>query len=118
MGLVAIEGMEFFAYHGYYDQEKERGNTFIVDIYLTTNLEKAAQSDKLSDTIDYEKVYRIVEEIMGKKYNLLEHIAHKILGQLKNEFQQVMAVKIRVSKLNPPVKGKVKRTFIELERNL
>ena len=116
MGLVAIEGMEFFAYHGYYAQEKEHGNTFIVDIYIKTKLDSAAESDKLSDTIDYENVYKIVEQIMGEKYNLLEHIAHQILQQLKQELNSIKGVKIRVSKLNPPVKGKVKRTYIELDK--
>ncbi len=117
MGKVAIEGMEFFAYHGYYDQEKENGNSFIVDIYIDTALEQAAMSDKLSDTINYENVYKATAAVMDQRYNLLEHIAWQIMEHLHDDLHGVNAIKIRISKLNPPLRGKVGRTFIELEKN-
>ena len=117
MGLVAVEGMEFFAYHGYYQQEKENGNSFIVDIYIDTALEQAAQSDKLNDTVNYERVYQITAQVMGERHNLRGNIEWQIMEKLHDDRQGVNAIKIRISKLNPPLKGKVNRTFIELKKN-
>ena len=44
MGQIALEGMEFFAFHGYYDEEQKIGNKYGVDLYIETNLNAAAAS--------------------------------------------------------------------------
>jgi len=33
---IGLEGMEFFAYHGFYTEEQKIGTTFIVDVYIST----------------------------------------------------------------------------------
>ena len=57
MGRITLEGLEFFAFHGYYDEEQKIGNKYGVDITVETTLEKAQTDDKLSETIDYEELY-------------------------------------------------------------
>ena len=47
MGVIEIEGMEFYAYHGHYAEEQIVGNRFILDVTLITDCEKAAESDNL-----------------------------------------------------------------------
>ena len=34
MGQIALEGMEFFAFHGYYDEEQKIGNKYGIDLYI------------------------------------------------------------------------------------
>ena len=48
MGKITLDGLEFFAFHGYYDEEQKIGNKFGVDITIETSLEKAGMDDKLS----------------------------------------------------------------------
>lgn len=117
MGVLALEGMQFYANHGYYAHEKENGGEYTVDIYLHLNLMKAGLSDQLEDTLNYEKVYQIVNTIMQGSKNLIEHIAYQIMEQLATEFSEVEFAKIRVSKLQPPIQGKVAKTFVEIEKN-
>ena len=52
MGLIAIEGMKFYAFHGYYPQEQLIGTEFLVDVYVEVNTTTAAANDSLSDTIN------------------------------------------------------------------
>ncbi|MDX5443432.1 MAG: dihydroneopterin aldolase, partial [Hymenobacteraceae bacterium] len=47
MGQIALEGMEFFAFHGFYDEEQKIGNKYGVDLYIKTDLHAAAESDDL-----------------------------------------------------------------------
>ena len=118
MSLIALEGMEFYAYHGYYPEEQVIGGQYSVDVYLTTNFEVAAEKDELSGTINYETVFAITQQVMQKPAKLIEHVAHQILTQIIALKADLKHVKVRVSKWNPPFISKVERTFIEVEKFL
>ena len=104
-GIIELEGMEFHAFHGCLERERKEGNTFMVDFYAETELKKAVKSDDLKDTIDYGRVYDIVAEQMAVPSNLLENVAGRILDAVRKEFKEILFLKIRVSKKNPPVNG-------------
>ena len=104
-GIIELEGMEFHAFHGCLEKERKEGNTFLVDFYAETELKNAVKSDNLKDTIDYGRVYDIVAEQMAVPSNLLENVAGRILDAVRKEFKEILFLKIRVSKKNPPVNG-------------
>ena len=117
MSIIALEGMEFYSYHGYYDEEQRFGGKYLVDIYLTTDLDSLMDmSDNLEETINYERVYGICKEIMGIKTRLIETIGYRIMERVLQLSVRIQKVRIRVSKLNPPLLGKVNRTYIEVEK--
>lgn len=97
--------MEFHAYHGCLEKERREGNTFIVDFHAETELKKAVKTDDLGKTIDYGRVYDIVAGQMAIPSNLLENVAGRILDAIRKEFDDVLFLKVRVSKKNPPVNG-------------
>lgn len=115
MGKVSLEGMEFYARHGYYEEERVIGNKYSVDVTLEVDFSEAASEDKLEGTVNYEKVYEIVQEVMNIDANLLEHLAGKIIKSLKESFAQVSKVQVKISKYNPPIKGLCHRATVELE---
>jgi len=117
MGKIAVEGMRFQAYHGFYPEERLTGHEFGVDVYIRTDFGKAAGEDDLSGTINYETVFRAVQLIMKEPVQLLEHVAQKIIERLKFQFDSILEVTVRVSKYNPPLGGDVQRVYIELERS-
>ncbi len=102
---IILENIEFFAYHGYYDEEQRIGNKYTVDISVEANLEKAAKNDKLSDTINYEHIYQIVAQEMAIPTRLLEHIAQRIIDALFQKYSQIETIEIAVGKHNPPIGG-------------
>lgn len=104
-GIIELEGMEFHAYHGCLEKERKEGNTFLVDFHAETELKKAVKSDDLKDTIDYGRIYDIVAEQMAVPSNLLENVAGRIVDTIRKEFKEILFLKIRVSKKNPPVNG-------------
>lgn len=104
-GIIELEGMEFHAYHGCLEKERREGNTFIVDFHAETELKKAVKTDELGKTIDYGRVYDIVAGQMAIPSNLLENVAGRILDAIRKEFDDVLFLKVRVSKMNPPVNG-------------
>lgn len=115
MGKVSLEGMEFYARHGYYEEERVIGNKYSVDVTLDVDFSEAASADKLEGTVNYEKVYEIVREVMSIDANLLEHLAGKMIKALRKGFPEVNHAKVMISKYNPPIKGLCKRAVVELE---
>lgn len=102
-GTILLNGMKFYARHGVMPQETQVGAWFTVDLRLKTNLEQAALSDSLSDTLNYASVYNHVKEAMEEPSLLVEAAAGKIARTLFNKFPQVEALTIRLTKDNPPV---------------
>ena len=105
IGLIELEGMEFKAYHGVLEQEKVRGNEFVVDFRGELDLSAAAESDALADTLNYAEIYDIVAYEMSVPSELLENVAGRIMKAIEAQFPQLVSFSIRVSKKRPPVDG-------------
>ena len=107
MGTISLEGMEFFAYHGCYKEEQVIGTKFIVDLYVSLDTTIAEDSDHLKDTLSYVHLYHAVKTEMEQKSHLLEHVAKRIMDSLKSGFPQIREIELKISKVNPPIGGKV-----------
>ena len=105
MGLIQIENMEFYAFHGHYREEQIVGNKFLVDLHIEADLSAPAASDNLRDAINYQEAYRIVKAAMEKKSKLMEHIAKRIVDGIYAHFSGLQRVQVKVSKINPPMGG-------------
>lgn len=114
MGLISLSGMEFFAYHGCYNEEQILGNKFMVDLEFFTGTENAEITDDLAQTVNYQKVYELVKAEMDIKSKLLEHVSRRILDALYKQFPYISAAKITIAKLNPPIGGKVEKVSVTL----
>lgn len=117
MGKIKLEGLEFFAYHGFYKTEREVGRKFGVDVEVTVDFSKAAKDDSLHDTINYENVYRIVKEEMAVPVKLLEYLADKICTKMLMSFHNIEDVHISIRKFNPPIGGICKSATVEMFKN-
>lgn len=106
MGILELEGMEFYACHGCLEREKDFPNLFVVDFRAETDMSRAAESDRLEDTVDYGKIYDIVADVMnGEHAGLIEHLAGKIIKNISARFPGLENFSVRVSKRRPPVNG-------------
>jgi dihydroneopterin aldolase len=109
MGKILLEGMEFFAYHGHYKEEQIIGTKFIVDLEIVFETGIAEYSDHLGDTINYQEVFQVVKKEMEINAHLLESVARRILDAVMKSFPQVKSLQVKISKVNPPLGGKVKQ---------
>lgn len=116
MGTIKIKNIRVYAYHGCLIEEGKIGSDYSVDLSVKVDLKNSAQTDNLNDTVDYVHLNRIVKEEMGIRTKLLETVADKILDRILFEIPLVEKVKVKVSKLNPPIGGNVASVSIVMER--
>ncbi len=114
MSTISVEQMEFYAYHGCFKEEQIIGTRFLVDLYLETDTEKAEKSDDLTDTVNYQEVYLLVKKEMEIKSKLLEHVGRRILNSVKQRFPQITTASLKISKMNPPLGGKMKNVSLTM----
>lgn len=116
MDKVSLRNMVFYGYHGAAEQEKELGGKFEIDLEMGFDITPAIESDRLHDTINYENVYKLVNNIVTEsKFHLIEALAGKILSTIFNVFPIDIAC-VRVRKPNAPVKGVLDCVEVEITR--
>jgi len=116
MGRILLEDMEFYAYHGCFQEEQVIGNRFMVNLEFEFDTQESELSDKLSKTVNYQDVYGIIDAQMQQKSYLLEHVGRRIIDEVFQKFEMITFVKIKISKMNPPVGGKTKAVSVVLEK--
>lgn len=115
-GILEIEDMEFFAYHGCFEAEQTVGNRFKVYACLHYDCSLPAKSDYIDDALSYQTAYEIIAREMMKRSHLLEHVGLRILDALYGAFPQLQYAKIKISKMNPPLGGQIGCTSVTLEK--
>tara|TARA_B110000014_G_C19630196_1_gene332667 strand:+ start:171 stop:524 length:354 start_codon:yes stop_codon:yes gene_type:complete len=102
MGLISIEGIRVFAYHGHLPEEVILGGHFVVSVWVTTDSEEVENTDDLNHTVDYVKVIELVKEQMAIRSNMIEHSAKRIADAIL-PLHKVQKVKVEVEKIQPPI---------------
>lgn len=97
-------------------EEGKIGSDYRIDLTVKANLKPSAKTDQLADTVDYVHLNKIVKQEMAVRTKLLETVADLILDRILVEIPLVNKVKIKVSKLNPPIGGNVEMVSIIMER--
>ncbi|MDT8392834.1 MAG: dihydroneopterin aldolase [Bacteroidales bacterium] len=115
MSTISIEQMEFYAYHGCFKEEQIIGTRFLVDLSLETDTKQAEISDDLMDTVNYQEVYLLVKKEMEVRSKLLEHVGRRILRAVMDRFPEIESAKIKISKMNPPLGGKMSSVSLSLQ---
>ena len=112
--IIRIRNAKFYAHHGVLDAERANGGLFEIDAELTCDVTEAEMEDSLKKTMDYEKVYAFIKEIVsGKKFYLIESLAARISRSLIANFSMVQKVTVKVRKPSPPLGGVVDHVEVE-----
>lgn len=112
-GAIHVKGIRCYAYHGCLAEERKIGAEYVVDVEIKNPKSEINQSDRLTDTVDYSEIYKLVVEEMKIPSNLIEHVAGRIFNKLK-EISSDNLVCVSVTKINPPVNGALKEVTFTL----
>lgn len=103
---ISVTNAEFYGYHGVREEERSLGGRYQVDIDVWCDTVKAVVSDDISDSVNYEELLYIANEVMtGEPCELIETLAHDIGSGVMDKFTQVRQATIRVRKLSVPIQA-------------
>ena len=112
---IEVNGIKLYAHHGCLPEEEAIGGHYIVDVAITTDFTEAMQNDDLNKTVDYVDVNRIVSREMAIRSKLIEHVGYRIVQALKSEVSGIDSLKVKMTKLTPPINGDVNDVAIIIE---
>ena len=112
---IEVNGIKIYAFHGCLPEEGKIGGHYSVDVMLNTNFQVASITDDLSKTIDYVLVNKIVCEEMAVRSKLIEHVGQRIINRLKKEISTIELVRLKLTKISPPINGDVNNVAIIIE---
>lgn len=114
-GFIFIENMRLHAFHGVLPQEREVGNDYVVNLRIGYPLDDCIASDDVADTLNYATAAEIIKTEMDKPSALIEHAAGRIITELRQRFDKIESIKIRIMKLAPPMSFDMDGAGVELE---
>ena len=112
---IEVNGIKLYAFHGCLPEEGKIGGNYIVDVTITTDFTEAAKSDDLLKTVDYVVINKIVKEEMAVRSKLIEHVGQRITDRIKQGVNNVEALRVKVTKVCPPINGDVDNVAIIIE---
>ncbi len=109
--------MEFYGYHGVFQEETKLGQRFIIDLEVEADLQQAGTTDNLEYSINYGQLYFDVKEIVeGEPLKLIEAVAEAIAKKMLNSYNRIQSVMVRVIKPDPPIPGHYQSVSVEILR--
>jgi dihydroneopterin aldolase len=115
---IFIHGLSLHAYHGVMAHEAKVGQTFTLDLELQIDLSAAARSDKVVDTVSYDKVVACAAETFGaQRFRLIEAAAGRVADAILAKFPTVSAVRVTIHKPHAPIAATFVDVGVTLVRN-
>ena len=101
---IFISGLMLHAYHGVMPHEAKVGQTFSLDIVLEIDLSAAARSDKVTDTVSYDKVVTCASKaFVRQRFRLIEAAGGSVADAVLAEFPRVRSVTVTIHKSHAPI---------------
>lgn len=117
MDKIYVNGMEFYGYHGVFQEETKLGQRFIVDLVAEVELKQAGDTDNLDFSVNYGELYQVCRDIVeGPPFKLVEAVAEKIAQTILSDFTLVKNCTVKVIKPDPPIPGHLKSVAVEITR--
>ena len=114
MGLISVEGIRVFAYHGHLPEEAKLGGHFIVNVWATVDTSVVEKTDDLNDTLDYVKIIQIVKQQMAIRADMIEVPAKRIVDNIIS-LNKVKKVKVELEKDCPPIDATFDKISVTIE---
>ncbi|WP_334458962.1 dihydroneopterin aldolase [Acinetobacter soli] len=115
MDAIVIEGLKVNTVVGCFNWERQIKQPLLLDLTIHNDLQRAAQSDELDDTLNYALICELAAHaIKHAQPKLIEHAAHLVLKKLFETFPTIESIIITIRK--PAIIAEAQSVGIRLER--
>ena len=115
---IFIHGLSLHAYHGVMPHEAKVGQSFTLDVVAEVDLAAAARSDKVADTVSYDRIVEVVSRAFcDRRYRLVEAAAGAVADVILAEFARITSVRVTVHKPHAPIPATFGDVGVEIVRS-
>ncbi len=98
LDIVYLHGLKVECVIGVWDWERRIKQTVTIDLDMAADIQRAAASDQLQDTLNYKAVAkRLMQFVGGSEFQLVETLAERIAELLQAEFS-IPWCRVRINK--------------------
>ncbi len=115
MYQIALKNLEFYGYHGLYQEESLIGNQFLVDIMVSIDQLDFVDGN-LSSTVNYVTLFEIIKNEMNQPQKLLETVIQKIEKEVKKLSTSIKKIEIILTKIHVPIDGMIGQAQVSLSK--
>jgi dihydroneopterin aldolase len=116
MVTIELQNLIFYVHHGIYEEERRVMNSFEVNLSVSYS-EINPVYERISDTISYVNLFKIVQEKMKEPVFLLEKICQGIILNIKHQYPAVSEIRISVFKLQAPIEHFIGKVGVTMHRS-
>ena len=102
--VIELKGLQFYSFHGLYEEEKKAGGEFVVDVSAKLDSSHHEVSS-IEETVNYAEVFAIIKKEMNVPRELLETLTQSIAENIHAKFSSLKEIEVRVVKKVPPIVG-------------
>jgi len=114
---ITLRGLEVFARHGVFADERRSGQIFLVDVDIEMDLSDAGNSDLIVDSVDYGKLASLVHDtVAGERWDLIERVATRVAEAVLSFDGRIGAVEVTVHKPSAPIPHPFADVAVRLRR--
>lgn len=115
---IRIDGLEVYAYHGVFPEENRRGQTFIINAVLYTDIRKAAMEDELVLSTHYGEVCEFMHRFMKEHtYKMIETVAENMAREVLLSFPNLKGIELEVQKPDAPIPLPFESVSVKIRRD-
>ena len=108
-GVLKVNDLRVWANHGWYEEERLIGGEYRIDVTMSVEISDAHTD--LSDTVDYQDVVDLTNDIMRQTFKLIEDSCLAIFNALLTKLDKIKALEVTVTKLNIPINNLQSTSF-------
>lgn len=114
---IHIRGLHIVAPHGVYQEEREEGRAFTVDLDAFISVREAGRNDALQQTVDYRDLSAAILRVLdGPSRSLIETLAEEICEEVLRTVEVIDSVRVTVWKRAIGVPGDPDRVGVTITR--
>lgn len=117
MDTMTLTRMEFYGYHGVFEEERKLGQRFYVDLVMKLDMKAASRTDNIDEAVNYAEVFYTVKEVVEQRsFQLIETLAENIASEVLGTYTKIYELTVRVTKPHPPFDIHFQGVTVEITR--
>lgn len=117
MDQIRIENLEVYAHHGVFPEETKKGQIFVINAVLHTDLRKAGMADELALSTNYGEVCHFIDDYLRENtFLLIEAAAEHLARELLLQFPLIGHLTLEIKKPHAPINLPFSSVSVKIER--